>query len=114
MVVNHSASAISRRGFLDVGGYDERFVRAQDFDLFLRLRTTARFATSEEVFLHYRYPLLTPFSRFQENWRFHRLAVGSAGLPVENSPGLNRAGWVSWQAKKWWREEIRVRDAGRP
>lgn len=50
----HGSAMLRRRRVLEVGGYDERFVRAQDYDLWLRLAGRGPLIVLPEVMYHHR------------------------------------------------------------
>lgn len=50
----HGSALLRRRRALEVGGYDERFERAQDYDLWLRLAARGPLVVVPEVMYHHR------------------------------------------------------------
>lgn len=50
----HPAAMFRRRVFEAVGGYNENFVYAQDYDLWTRMQEQGQLAILDEVMLHYR------------------------------------------------------------
>lgn len=80
MSICHPGSLIRRQLLLDLGGYDETCIRAQDLNLFIRAVPFTRFAASERIVLYYRHPRIVTPARWLENARFSRLAVERAGV----------------------------------
>jgi hypothetical protein len=91
-----------------VGGYDERYTRAQDLQLLLRIRDHAHFQNSQSVFVDYRFPRIVSPGRYNENYHFHRLACREAGL-LTRPPASGYVAWANWQLRKTFREDIRGR-----
>jgi glycosyltransferase involved in cell wall biosynthesis len=55
----HPATAIRKRVLKAVGGYDHAFNPAEDYELYFRIGTVARFANLDEIVLRYRVVLGT-------------------------------------------------------
>jgi glycosyltransferase involved in cell wall biosynthesis len=53
--INHSSVMMRRNALEAVGGYDEKFPKAQDYDLWFRLGRVGRLANLPEVLLDYRH-----------------------------------------------------------
>lgn len=50
----HSSIVYSARAFRQVGGFNDRYLRSQDYELWLRLAETGRFASIREPLVKYR------------------------------------------------------------
>ena len=54
---------------LSVGGYNENLKRAQDYDLWIRLKGKATFANLDEVLLDYTYKVKQPYKTIFHNFK---------------------------------------------
>jgi hypothetical protein len=83
---------IERRLFDRFGAYDERCLRCQDLEFFLRVFDKAPVGNLEDVLVDYRSDRKPTYSYWRENARFRRyaVAVAEAKLSGETSPTLAR------------------------
>lgn len=92
MPLPHQASMIRSGPVAAVGGYSPQCRRAQDLELFLRLRPHGRMTNLDEPVLLYRHPRRTPLKYWLVNgvWRRYAVACADAALAGEPAPTPNR------------------------
>jgi glycosyltransferase involved in cell wall biosynthesis len=90
MTVCHAGALLSTQLLLDLGGYDERCLRAQDLNFLIRALPHTRFAASQRVVVYYRHPRVVSFRYWRERCRFHDLAVQRARPGLRPRPGVSR------------------------
>lgn len=75
----HPATMIRKDALVDIGGYDPKFLTAQDLDLWLRLAEVGQLSNLESVVLHYRqHPTSIGYERQHEQRQSGRNAVLNA------------------------------------
>lgn len=78
MPICHTASLMRKSAVLDAGAYAEEFVRAQDFDLILRMAQLGAVVAAESTGVVYRHPVWLSMSYWREARRYSRLATTGA------------------------------------
>jgi glycosyltransferase involved in cell wall biosynthesis len=107
----HACVTMRREALMSVGGYDEEFVVAQDYDLLLRLAEVGRLANVDDVLTKYRVdPEGVSSRRRDEQVRWAGEALRRArkrrGLPDRAQPPLWTAKGPRDVLSKWVREAI--------
>ncbi len=65
--------------FHEIGGYDERFVTAQDLDLFLKMSEAGKLENLSDILLHYRKHRCSINHTKSQTWsEMKQLAIGNA------------------------------------
>jgi glycosyltransferase involved in cell wall biosynthesis len=78
-MIYHPAVMFRRRVVMDLGGYDEKMVEAEDLDLFLRLMEVGRVVNLSEPLLKYReYLQKAGHARAERVQRYARMIVNEA------------------------------------
>jgi glycosyltransferase involved in cell wall biosynthesis len=111
MPIAHPAAMFRKSWFVEGGGLDPSFERAEDFELYHRLRGTTVFAALDEPLIEYDFRTLR-FGQWRSDARFHGRALGHA----EASGATSLIGYAKYRAavatqRRGWQLTRRSRDA---